>query len=106
MHAQQADVARINQELADTNAGVLALYDELETLHRVGILLASQLDLKTLLQAIIDATTDLTNAQFGAFFYREESRGGWLLHATAGPAREVLSRLSATYDPDFFGESF
>ena len=106
VNAQQADVARINQELADTNAGVLALYDELETLHRVGILLASQLDLKTLLQAIIDATTELTSAQFGAFFYREERNGGWLLHATAGSARGVLSRLPTTYDPDFFGETF
>ena len=106
VNAQQADVARVNQELADTNAGVLALYDELETLHRVGILLASQLDLKTLLQAIIEATTELTGAQFGAFFYREEARGGWLLHATAGPARETLEHLPATYDPDFFGEGF
>ena len=70
VNAHQEDMARINQELADTNAGVLALYDELETLHRVGVLLASQLDLKTLLQAIIDATTELTGAQFGAFFYR------------------------------------
>ena len=102
---RQEDLARVNQELADTNSGVLALYDELETLHRVGGLLAAQLDLKTLLQAIIDATTELTEAPFGAFFYRTEAEGAWRLQAMAGPAREVLSRLPASQGADFFGEA-
>ena len=106
VHRRQEDLARVNQELADTNSGVLALYDELETLHRVGGLLAAQLDLKTLLQAIIDATTDLTAAPFGAFFYRDEARGAWRLQSTAGPAREVLTRLSGSHGADFFGAVF
>ena len=106
VRGQQENVARVNQELADTNTGVLALYDELETLHRVGVLLASQLDLKTLLQAIIDATTELTEAPFGAFFYRDEADGAWQLEATAGPARAVLAGLPVSHEPDFFGADF
>ena len=106
VHKRQEDLARVNQELADTNSGVLALYDELETLHRVGGLLAAQLDLKTLLQAIIDATTDLTEAPFGAFFYRSEADGAWRLQSTAGPAREVLTKLSGSHAADFFGAAF
>ena len=106
VHRRQEDLARVNQELADTNSGVLALYDELETLHRVGGLLAAQLDLKTLLQAIIDATTDLTEAPFGAFFYRNEADGAWRLQSTAGPARGVLTRLSGSHEADFFGAAF
>ena len=102
---RQEDLARVNQELADTNSGVLALYDELETLHRVGGLLAAQLDLKTLLQAIIDATTDLTEAPFGAFFYRDEADGAWRLQSMAGPARAVLSKLPASQAADFFGSA-
>ena len=105
VHRRQEDLARVNQELADTNSGVLALYDELETLHRVGGLLAAQLDLKTLLQAIIDATTDLTEAPFGAFFYRTEADGAWRLQAMAGPACEVLSKLPARQGTDFFGSA-
>ena len=106
IHGQRADVARVNQELADTNTGVLALYDELETLHRVSVLLASQLDLKTLLQAIIDATTELTEASFGAFFYRDEADAAWQLEAVAGPARAALLNLPASHEPDFFGADF
>ena len=106
VQVQREDIAKVNRELADTNTGVLALYDELETLHRVSILLASKLDLKTLLQAIIDATTDLTSAQFGAFFYRDEKDGSWRLHATAGPARAVLAELPTNFDPGLFGEDF
>ncbi len=101
VRAKQEDIARVNQELTDTNTGVLALYDELETLHRVAILLASQLDLKTLLQAIIDATTELTDAQFGAFFYKHGTTGRWSLDATAGPARALLDGLPAFGDDDF-----
>ena len=93
VQGQREDITRVNRELADTNTGVLALYDELETLHRVSVLLASKLDLQTLLQAIIDATTDLTGAQFGAFLYREGGHGPWRLPATAGPARQVLGDL-------------
>ena len=96
VQGQREDITRVNRELADTNTGVLALYDELETLHRVSVLLASKLDLKTLLQAIIDATTDLTAAQFGAFLYREGNEGPWSLHAIAGPASKVLGDLPVT----------
>ncbi len=101
VRARQEDIARVNQELTDTNAGVLALYDELETLHRVATLLAAQLDLQTLLQAVIDATTELTDAPFGAFFYRHGTTGRWSLHAAAGPARAVLDGLPAFGDEDF-----
>ena len=104
VHGQREAITRVNRELADTNTGVLALYDELETLHRVSVLLASKLDLQTLLQAIIDATTELTSAQFGAFLYREGSHGPWLLHATAGPARHVLGDLPATARSRLFDE--
>ncbi len=106
VRARQEDLARANQELAETNTGVLAFYDELETLHRVGVLLSSKLDLETLLQSIIDATTELTNAPFGAFFQLVDSSGAWLLQATAGPARGVLADLPNSRDSDFFGAEF
>lgn len=106
VHTREEDLARVNRELAETNSGVLALYDELETLHRVGVLLASQLDLKTLLQAIMDATTDLTNADFGAFFHRDEPGRAWRLQTSSGAARGVLDGLPFNGEADFFGPEF
>ena len=103
---RQDELSRVNQELAETNTGVLALYDELETLHRISLMLASKLDLKALIQAIIDVTTQLTDAEIGAFFLREEKTGRWMHYASSGPAAEVLEGFPPASAPDFFGTNF
>lgn len=65
--SQRMALEQMNEELSETNRGVVALYDELDTVHRVGRVVASKLDLDSLLAAITDATTELSNAEFGAF---------------------------------------
>jgi PAS domain S-box-containing protein len=40
-----------------------------ETLHSIGLATAAELDLRNLAQIIVDATTRITGARFGAFFY-------------------------------------
>ena len=65
--AQHVALEQMNEELSETNRGVVALYDELDTVHRVGRVVASKLDLDSLLQAITDATTELSSSEFGAF---------------------------------------
>lgn len=65
--AQGIALEQVNEELRETNRGVVALYDELDTVHQLGRVVASKLDLDSLLQAITDATTELSNAEFGAF---------------------------------------
>jgi PAS domain S-box-containing protein len=44
-----------------------------ETVNRIGQVLSAELDLQILVQAITDAATELTGAQFGAFFYNLRS---------------------------------
>jgi len=100
------ELARVNQELAETNTGVLALYDELETLHRISLMLASKLDLKALIQSIIDVTTQLTDAEIGAFFLRDEETGCWVHYARSGPTAEVLEGFPPSSAADFFGANF
>ncbi|MDB6072076.1 MAG: hypothetical protein JWL81_3247 [Verrucomicrobiales bacterium] len=68
------ELNKVNEELSETNRGVVALYDELDTIHRVGHVLASKLELDDLLQAIIDATTEICGADFGMFVYDEGSQ--------------------------------
>lgn len=104
--AREEEISRINQELAETNSGVLALYDELETLHRVSVLMGSQLELKALIQSMIDVTTDLTSADLAAFYFRVEQGNSWSVYATAGPDCEALQVSGPAVGPDFFGVDF
>lgn len=103
VRARNEEIERVNHELAQTNAGVMALYDELETLHRVGNLLASKLDLKSLIQSIIDATTELTSADIGAFYLRDTENDCWMPYASAGVSPESFNKSVNLQGLDFFG---
>ncbi len=103
---RQEDLTRINKELEETNAGVLALYDELDTLHRVGLLLASKMELPAVMHALIVATTDLTSAQISTCYLRSSESKEWERYADAGPRGEVLQSLQKLEKKDFFGAGF
>jgi PAS domain S-box-containing protein len=82
-----------------------------ETLYRTGRTLAAQLDLQTLVQAVTDATTELTGAEFGAFFYNLANAAGesYTLYTLAGAPREAFAqfpmpRNTAVFVPTFSGE--
>ena len=102
--ARQEEIARVNEELAETNSGVLALYDELETLHRISTTLASKLELKPLIQTIVDVTTALTNASLGAFFFRHTDTAHWSLYTISGATPDAVAQFPDSFPPDFFGD--
>jgi signal transduction histidine kinase len=102
---RQEELARVNQELAETNTGVLALYDELETLNRISMMLASKLELRPLIQSIVDVTTNLTDAQIGAFFFRDGD-AKWRLYATAGSKSDAMVDFPETAGSDLFSNEF
>lgn len=106
VRARQEELTQLNKELEQTNSGVLALYDELETLHRVGLLLASKIDQRAVIQALIEATTDLTGAQFGTCYLRGNVQEDWTRYASAGPQQALLQSLPEIEHPDFFGPDF
>ncbi|MET0981616.1 MAG: GAF domain-containing protein [Telluria sp.] len=73
------DVAHHTREAVRRARVEETLRDEsriLELLHRTGQALASTLDIETLLQAVTDAATQLSGAQFGAFFYNGQDQDG------------------------------
>ncbi len=92
-----------------------ALRDEtrvLELLNQTGTMIASQRDLQTLVQAVTDAGTQLSAAQFGAFFYNttDEQGDAFLLFTLSGAPREAFEqfghpRATALFGPTFRGES-
>jgi signal transduction histidine kinase/CheY-like chemotaxis protein len=83
----------------------------LETVNRVGRVLAGELNLQKLMQALTDAATDISRAQFGAFFYTVADAGGdtYKLHTLSGAPREAFASFpmpgnTAIFDPTFSGE--
>ena len=83
-----------------------------ETLARVGASLAAELDSDRLVQAVTDAATSLSSAEFGAFFYNvtNESGESYQLYALSGAPREAFEqfpqpRATALFGPTFRGEA-
>jgi PAS domain S-box-containing protein len=79
-----------------------------ETLHRVGQALASELGLERIVQVVTDAATELTGAQFGAFFYNVVSERGesYTLYTISGVPREEFSRFPMPRATEVFGPTF
>jgi signal transduction histidine kinase len=82
--------------------------ETLETINHVGRLLTAEFDIATLVQAVTDAATTLTAAQFGAFFYNALDERGeyYTLYAIAGVPREAFARFPLPRNSGLFGPTF
>jgi PAS domain S-box-containing protein len=81
-----------------------------EKLNHVGRTVAATLDREAVVQAVTDAATELTTAQFGAFFYNVINERGesYTLYTISGVPREHFSqfpmpRNTAVFEPTFRG---
>ena len=88
-----------------------ALLDEarvLDLLNQTGSAVASTLDLPTLLQTVTDTATQLSGAEFGAFFYNTtDERGASLqLYTLSGAPREAFERFGMPRATPLFGPTF
>ena len=107
------DLARRTWEALRRIRAEEALREEtrmLELLNRAGKVLASTLDIDTLLQSVTDAATALTGAEFGAFFYNGKDANGeaFQLYTLCGAPREAFEgfghpRPTAVFAPTFNG---
>ncbi len=105
------DLARRTWEALRRIRAEEALREEtrlLELLNRAGSVLASTLDLDTLLQSVTDAATELTGAEFGSFFYNGRSEQGeaYLLYTLSGAPREAFEKLGHPRPTAVFGPTF
>ena len=82
--------------------------EELRVLQRIGATLASQLELKELVQAVTDAGRELSQAEFGAFFYNDIDPVGekYLLYTLSGVPYEAFSRFPMPRNTAVFGATF
>ncbi|WP_437967694.1 PAS domain-containing protein [Sorangium sp. So ce260] len=82
--------------------------ETLELLNRAGKQLAAELDLEKLVQAVTDAATRLSGAQFGAFFYNVTNAEGksYMLYTISGVPREHFSGFPMPRNTDVFAPTF
>jgi len=80
----------------------------LELLNKTGSILSSNLDVRTLVQTVTDAATQLSGAHFGAFFYNmTDSKGdSYTLYTLSGAPREVFEHLGHPRATPLFGPTF
>lgn len=81
---------------------------EREAMRAIGELILQELDHQKIVQAVTDAATKLTGAQFGAFFYNvtDEHGDSYTLYTLSGVEREKFSRFPLPRATPLFGPTF
>jgi PAS domain S-box-containing protein len=84
----------------------------LERLSEIGRTISAELDTQNIIQAVTDAATELSGAQFGAFFYNVVNASGesYMLYTISGVPRAMFERFpmprnTAVFGPTFAGEA-
>jgi signal transduction histidine kinase len=107
-----ADGIALGIERLRAEASLREQTEVVETINRIGQLLSAELDQQKLVQAVTDAATELTGAQFGSFFYNviNEQGAAYMLYTISGVPRELfdqfpMPRATELFGPTFRGES-
>jgi PAS domain S-box-containing protein len=113
-HGQPVGTVIEARNIAEEKAAEARLKQQtrnLETLNRTGAMIASELDLERLVQAVTDAGVELTGARFGAFFYNVLRADGerLMLYTLSGAERSAFERFgmprpTSVFAPTFRGE--
>lgn len=82
--------------------------DALRTLNEVGKLISAELDLHKTVQAVTDAATELTGAEYGSFFYNvlNEEGSSYMLFTLAGAPSDLFDHLPMPRATELFGPTF
>jgi len=82
--------------------------EALRTLNKMGELISAELDLHKTVQAVTDAATELTRAEYGSFFYNvlNEEGASHMLFTLAGAPRELFEHFPMPRATDLFGPTF
>jgi PAS domain S-box-containing protein len=105
-------IARDVTDRVDMQLATAEFAANTQKLGEVGAIVASTLDRETVVQKVTDAATELTHAEFGAFFYNvntAETGDAYMLYALSGASREAFAkfphpRATAIFAPTFKGE--
>lgn len=106
--AQRIRAEAILAERREVEAQLRQQSEVVATINRIGSMLTAELDLQRLLQAITDAATEVTGAQFGAFFFNQVDDNGesYTLYTLSGVPREAFARFPLPRNTAIFGPTF
>lgn len=82
--------------------------ENLEVFNYISKSLSENLDVKGILQKVTDATTQVSGAEFGAFFYNvtDEKGESYMLFALSGAPREAFEKFGMPRNTDVFRPTF
>ena len=103
--------SKIARDISQRKQTEQALREETEineTVNRLGQTLAGELDLHKLVQAVTDAATNITDAQFGSFFYNvlNEEGESYMLYALSGVPEEAFAHFPMPRNTEIFAPTF
>lgn len=78
-------------------------------LRELSQLMLREIELEAIVQPVTDASTRLTGAQFGGFFYNvehQDGQGSYMLYALSGVPREAFERFPMPRATPLFGPTF
>lgn len=82
--------------------------ETLGTLNELGRIISAELDQEKVVQAVTDAATSLSGAEFGAFFYNvlDDAGGSYMLYTLSGVPREAFASFPMPRNTSVFGPTF
>lgn len=103
--------SKIARDISDQIAAQRAIQrnaHNLELLNSVGKLILGNMDVDSLLQQVTDATTKITGASFGAFFYNTVDVEGdpFVLFALSGAPKSALEQFDMPWQNGIFRPTF
>lgn len=103
-----ADGIALGIERLQAEAKLREQTEVLKTIHHIGQLISAELDQKKLVQAVTDAATELTGAEFGSFFYNvyNENGGSYMLYTLSGLPRDAFINFPMPRATELFGPTF
>lgn len=104
----EAAVEERTTELEQENAERRRSENILRRVQSVNQIISAELDLKTVIQTVTDAATELTGAAFGAFFFNhvDEHSKSYDLYALSGAAQKAFRELPMPCNTPLFALTF
>jgi PAS domain S-box-containing protein len=101
-------IARDISEQVEAQKVIKQNSHNLELLNSIGRIILENLDVKSLLQQVTDATTKITGAAFGAFFYNTTDVDGdpFMLYTLSGAERSTFDKFGMPRKTNLFKHTF
>jgi PAS domain S-box-containing protein len=98
-------------DVSAMNAAQRALHEReqrLQILNRVARSMARETDLERIVQGVTDIATEISGAQYGAFFYNvpDDQGGSYMLYTLSGAPREAFARFPLPRNTEVFAPTF